>query len=467
MSVNIFGSSGKHASGVNSNVGLGSVDRNFNQRLIMLSNRLSQKINKSGDTMEGDLKFVYKPDSTCNSLSLGVDGMDRNHSMSLLLGNVRNQIYHANGSPVRLHAEHGFEFKCLTGRITKFDHDIILNNKHVTGLNEPVSSLDAVNKEYADSKLALAENELIRKIDLNTASLTNLQTDLLSRIETQRGEINSYFDGKIATLITEQTAMLGKIRLNESTIVALRRETNQLVETTKNSIETENEQRMTNIRSRQVEIIENFDANRASQNTIRERQTELRSLVDVNRSIMDSLVTRVNMSRFIRNNVGLIPTLNSSTNKTGFNVTASHNADTAWKVFNSLPGSFWTAGIDIELDGTYTEPVYLQISLPVATRIFKIGLRGRSDTNRILEWQLRGSNDGRAGSIIYNPENMILDGTTRYFNVPLNQPKFTHYRLVIRKVDSRGSNLVYFQLYSLDEVIEMSISDSSDSYLEV
>ena len=46
---------------------------------------------------------------------------------------------------------------------------------------------------------------------------------------------------------------------------------------------------------------------------------------------------------FTRNNVGLIPTLNSSTNKTGF--TASHNADTAWNVFNSTPGSYRTAGI--------------------------------------------------------------------------------------------------------------------------
>ena len=148
MSVNIFGSSGKHASGVNSNVGLGGVDRNFNQRLIMLSNKLAQKINKSGDTMEGDLKFVYKPESTCNSLSLGVEGMDKNHSMSLLLGNIRNQIYHANGSPVKLLAEHGFEFNCISGQTTKFDHDIVLNNKHVTGLNDPVSSSDAVSKAY-------------------------------------------------------------------------------------------------------------------------------------------------------------------------------------------------------------------------------------------------------------------------------------------------------------------------------
>ena len=468
MSVNIFGSSGKHASGVHSNVGLGGVDRNFNQRLIMLSNKLAQKINKSGDTMEGDLKFVYKPESTCNSLSLGVDGMDKNHhSMSLLLGNIRNQIYHGNGSPIRMHAEHGFEFKCISGQTTKFDHDIVLNNKHVTGLNEPVASLDAVNKEYADSKLALAVNELIRKIYLNTDSLTNLQTNMLSRIETQRGEIDSHFDGKIATLITEQTAMLGKIQLNESNIVALRRETNELVDTTKTSIEAEYEQRMANIRSRQEEIFENLNANRTTQNIFRTKQTELRNLVEANKLIMDNLVTRVNMSRFIRNSVGLIPTLNSSINKTGFIVTASHNADTAWNVFNTTPGSFWTAGIAPDSEGTYTEPVYLQIMLPVATRICRIGLRARSDSHGILEWELRGSNDGRAGSIIYNPENMAIGGTTRYLNVPLNQPKFTHYRLVMRKVDSRVSYLVFFQLYSLDEVIEMSISDSSDSYFEI
>ena len=146
------GSSCKHASEVNSNIGIGGVDRNINQRLIILSNKLAQKISKSGDTMEEDLKFVYKPESTCNSLSLGVGGMDKNHSMSLLIGNIRNQIYHANGSPVKLHADHGFEFSCISGLTTKFDHDIVLNNRHVTGLNCPVSSSDAINKEYSDSK---------------------------------------------------------------------------------------------------------------------------------------------------------------------------------------------------------------------------------------------------------------------------------------------------------------------------
>ena len=257
------------------------------------------------------------------------------------------------------HAEHGFEFNCISGRTTTFDHDIVHNNKHVTGLNDPVSSSVAFTRAYADSKLALAFNELIRKIYLNTASLANLQTYMFSRIETQRGEINLYVDEKTASLISEHTDMLGRIQLNESTIVTLRRETNQLVDSTKTSIESEYEQRMTNIRGGREEILENLNAYRTTQNIFRTRPTELGSLVEANRSIMENLVTRVNMSRFTRNNVGSIPTPNSSTKRTGFMVTASHNADTAWKVFNSTPGSYWTAGIFPDSEGTYTHLVYL------------------------------------------------------------------------------------------------------------
>ena len=177
----------------------------------------------------------------------------------------------------------------------------------------------------------------------------------------------------------------------------------KLVDTTKTSIELEYERRLTDIRGRQTEILQNLDENRATQTTFRTRQTELRNLVEANKLIMDNLVTKVNMSRFIRNNVGLIPTLYSSTNKTGFIVTASHNADTAWKVFNSTLGSYWTPGISPDSEGTYTNRVYLQIKLPVATRIFRIGLKATSDTFKILEWELRGSNDGGIGSRIYKP----------------------------------------------------------------
>ena len=48
--------------------------------------------------------------------------------MSLLLGNIHNQIHHVYGDTVTFIAQHGFKFKCSAGRTTSFDHDIELND---------------------------------------------------------------------------------------------------------------------------------------------------------------------------------------------------------------------------------------------------------------------------------------------------------------------------------------------------
>ena len=144
MSVNIFGGARNGASTSYCNVGTVGIDRNFNQRLIMLSNKLAQKVNKSGDTMEGDLKLKFKTESTCVFLSLGVDGIDRNRSMSLFLGHVHNQIHHANNAPI---AQHGFNFKCSADRTTSFEHDFELSDKHITGVLDPVYAIEE-NSSY-------------------------------------------------------------------------------------------------------------------------------------------------------------------------------------------------------------------------------------------------------------------------------------------------------------------------------
>ena len=154
MSVNIFGGARNGGSTSQANVSFVGTAGNFNQRLILLSNKLAQKVNKSGDTMNGDLKLTFKPESSCVSLSIGVDGMDRNRSMSILLGNIHNQIYHANSAPVTLIAQHGFKFKCSPDKTTSFDHDIELSDKHITGLNDPISPSGAVTKQCSDGKLA-------------------------------------------------------------------------------------------------------------------------------------------------------------------------------------------------------------------------------------------------------------------------------------------------------------------------
>ena len=466
MSVNIFGG-GRNTANNASHASVGNVGSasNFNQRLILLSNKPAQKVNKSGDTMNGDLKLTFNPDSSNLSLSLGADGMDRNHSMIILLGNEHNQIYHANGSSVSLIAQHGFNFKCSTGRTTSFDHDIELSDKHITGLIDPVSPRGAVTKQYSDSKLALAVNELIRKIYLNTASLSNSQTDMISRIEAQSSaaaSVNSIQDGKIQEILskielnvsglvslrretiellnTHKTSidatheqdmsnvrdrqqeimnniptansrndekiaeMLGKVELNESSLVSLRRDTTDLVNTTRTDIEADHEQKITTVRGRQQEIINNITSTQRSLNLLRTRHSELKVVVDANKIILDDIVVRTNSTRFVKNNVGLVLRLTSNTvtNKE-FTITASHNVNDVWEVLNSTMGYFWNPGVAVDDGGRYVQQVSIQIKLPTATRIHKIALKAKSDSDRIKSWSLQAKNEDGVTRTIYNP----------------------------------------------------------------
>ena len=72
---------------------------------------------------------------------------------------------------------------------------------------------------------------------------------------------------------------------------------------------------------------------------------------------------------------------------------------------------------------------------------------------------------------IYNPvvhtdrvEDRYIGATVKYFDIPLSLAlNYLYYSLLIDGVDSRVSSLTYFQIYSLDEVIEMPIS-SDGSY---
>ena len=244
---------------------------------------------------------------------------------------------HVYNDTVMFIAQHGFKFKCSAGRTTSFDHDIELNDKHITGLIDPLSPSGAVTKQYSDSKLALAVSELIRKIYLNTASLSNLQTDMISRIEAQssaaasvilsqdrkiqeiirkielnlsglvslRQETTEHLQTSVSNLQTdmisridaERTAvasvhsnydgkiveMLGKIELNVSGLVGLRRETTELLNTTRTDNEADLEQKISSIRGEQQEIIDSSTANQRSVNLLRTRQSDLKVVVDANK----------------------------------------------------------------------------------------------------------------------------------------------------------------------------------------
>ena len=137
-------------------------------------------------------------------------------------------------------------------------------------------------------------------IDANHAqdmsTVREKQQEIMNNISTA----NSRNDEKIAE-------MLGKIELNESGLVRLRRETTALVNTTRTNIEADHEEKMTTVRGRQQEIINNITSTQRSLNLLRTRHSELKVVVDANKPITDDLVARPNTTRFVKNNVGLIP----------------------------------------------------------------------------------------------------------------------------------------------------------------
>ena len=139
------------------------------------------------------------------------------------------------------------------------------------------------------------------------------------------------------------------------------------------------------------------------------------------------------------------------------------------KIFTSSVNLFWNPGVLVE-GGRYVQQVSIQIKLPSAKRIHKIGFKARSDSERIKSWSLQAKNEDGVTHTVYNPtvhsdrvEDKYIGGTVKYFDIPLSSAlSYVYYSLLIDEVDSRNIHLSYFQLFSLDEVVEMPIlSDGS------
>ena len=298
-------------------------------------------------------------------------------------------------------------------------------------------------------------------------SVSNLQTDMISRIDAERtaaASIHSNYDDK-------KTEVLGKIELNVTGIASLRRNTTELINSTKTDIEADLEQKISTVRGGQQEVIDISTANQRSLNILRTRQSDLKVVVDANKIVLDNIVVRVNTTRFVKNNVGIVSRLNANSSKE-FTATASHNSTDAWKVFNFTTTSYWNQRVHVDEQGQFLTPIYIQIKLPTATRIHRFGLRTRADTDKIKRWLLHGKNADGVLHLVYNPnahirnvEDRYIAGTVKYFDVKLRTAlSYQYYYLEILEVDSRNSHLNYFQLFSLDEIIETPVS-SDGSYI--
>jgi len=151
MSVNIFGSSGKFSHNINK--------RYVDQKFTTLSTNLASKVNRSGDSLTGDLNILLNEDTL---RTFGVGDIASGKSVSLLLGDVDNQLRHNFGYAWKLIAAYGIKFFCAAGEVcwlgtqhdprAKFFQGIIMNNNSITGLRDPADSQDATTKRYVDTR---------------------------------------------------------------------------------------------------------------------------------------------------------------------------------------------------------------------------------------------------------------------------------------------------------------------------
>ena len=145
---------------------------------------------------------------------------------------------------------------------------------------EAQSSAAASVNSNQDGKI----QEMLGKIELNVSGLVSLRQKTSELLNTHKTSIDATHEQDMANVRDRQqeimnnistgnsrnnekiAEMLSKVELNESGLVSLRRDTTELVNTTRTAIEADHEQKMTTVRGRQQEIINNITSTQRSLN---------------------------------------------------------------------------------------------------------------------------------------------------------------------------------------------------------
>ena len=151
MSVNIFGSNGS------SSAASGTNNKYVDEKFKMLSTNLATKVNKMGGIISGNLNIRL---DDAQVRTFGFSDISSGKSVSLLLGNIDNQIRHNFDHAIKIAATHGTKFTCEAGDICRlgtqtssraqFYNDINMNGHSITKLCDADSAEDAATKNYVD-----------------------------------------------------------------------------------------------------------------------------------------------------------------------------------------------------------------------------------------------------------------------------------------------------------------------------
>ena len=157
MNVNNFGLAGKKSKSASF-----VTKKDLDSKFINLTKNLQLKVDKNGDTICGDLNILLGE----NDLrTFGISDISDRKSVSLLLGDIDNQIRHNWGHPIKFIANHGIKFMCPAGEVCHFGgktnskaqflRDIVMNDNGITNLHNPNADQDAATKNYVDTRYIL------------------------------------------------------------------------------------------------------------------------------------------------------------------------------------------------------------------------------------------------------------------------------------------------------------------------
>jgi hypothetical protein len=427
----------------------------------------TDKVVKTGDIMTGDLivKTGTGPirNLGCDDISLGVK------SFNLLLGSNLNKItYNTSVGPIYMNAVDGVTVNQNGTAIMKISkgptdpridvfQDVLLNQKFLRDVKDPILDKDAVTKIYSDSiryvtatpnmtSATTVIDELLYTASASSSLLASQPWQAFGNTFNPAGWITSNAPAQHITLqypypiSMRGLSMIAVIQANITSCT---------IQYSNDGITfTDAMPTITSLINSLVLYTFNFPAATALYWRLRVNSA---SFGTYGFGLLKWIPEKSDLYEK-RYTTGYIPRLDTNLNIRGFESLASSENSASYRACNAFRQNYVaTPGVDGEwATNGVTSNFWLQIKCPMPVKIWKVGLTGRAGSvsaNRITNWRIQASNNGTDYITIYTAPNPTPLGVTyQEFNID-SIGEFTFYRIFAVNAEATSPGLSVFQLF--------------------